>query len=100
MSKRSADQPGLFDDPDLFSAPAPIRRIVSIKGKYYTTATERKAIRAGIEAGYTKWKTARKQFEIVSDNGAMAIVRVTDREIDEYGRERLRTQDHVVTFST
>ena len=74
------------------------RVVKSIQGRYHTTATEKRGIIAGLDANQTHWKVGRKIYQIIQDDGASMVIRITDKEKNDYGVPVEKHQDHIVTF--
>ena len=73
------------------------KKIKSIKGKYNFTAHDKKAIRAGFDAGASAFKTPRKTYEIskTEDPYTLKVV-VSFFEKNDYGRPILNRQTGVI----
>jgi len=61
---------------------------------YHVTAMEKKAIRQGLLSGLTHFKTPRKEFRVVSDDGNQMSIEISQQESDFFGR--IITQLHTV----
>ena len=72
--------------------------IKSIKGKYHVTATEKKAIRSGLEQNLSRFGTSRKIYEVVSSNNNMVEVEIVTKCTDDYGRPYNHKQKVEVTY--
>ena len=57
--------------------------------RWNVTATERKAIKSGIEQGFKTFGTTRKTYEVVYELVDMGFmeVKITTKKIDDWGRE-------------
>ena len=75
------------------------KEIKSIKGKYHFTAHDKKAIKAGLAAGASSFKTPRKTYQISETENPLELkVVVSEYEKDGYGRSILHKQTGIITL--
>jgi len=65
---------------------------------YHITASEKSAIKQGLQSGLTQFKTARKEYKVIREIGNMKDIEISCKETDFFNRPTVKK--HIVTAIT
>lgn len=73
--------------------------IKSIKGQFHVTATEKKAIKSGLEQNLSRFGTSRKIYQVLSSTEKTVQVEIITKCTDDWGRAYNQKEKVEVTYA-